>query len=101
MSLTARSPTGRKRKSWLNRTLVVWREAVGIDDCCAVLAFANIAAVAERLAECEPALTGEAVLDDGGPKDQHVDPGIAALGRRVLRHGDRSFRRGGSPRLNP
>jgi hypothetical protein len=70
MSLTARSPTGRKRKSWLNRTLVVWREAVGIDDCCAVLAFANIAAVAERLAECEPALTGEAVLDDGGPKDQ-------------------------------
>ena len=52
MSLTARSPTGRKRKSWLNRTLVVWREAVGIDDCCAVPAFANIAAVAERLAEC-------------------------------------------------
>jgi hypothetical protein len=46
MSLTARSPTGRKRKSWLNRTLVVWREAVGIDDCCAVLAFANIAGVA-------------------------------------------------------
>ena len=66
-----------------------------------MLAFANIAAVAERLAECEPALTGEAVLVDGGPKDQHVDPGIAALGRRVLRHGDRSFRRGGSPRLNP
>jgi hypothetical protein len=80
---------------------VVGREAVRVDDCCAVLSLANIAAEAKRLSESEPGLTGEAALDDGGPEDQHVDPGIAALGRRVLRHGDRSFRLGGPPRLNP
>ena len=47
---------------------LVRREAVGIDDGRAVLALADIAAEAERLAECEPALAGEAALDDGAPK---------------------------------
>src|SRR4029077_17584104 len=77
------------------------RETVCVDDSRAVFAFADIAAEATRLAKGEPALAGEEALNDGPPKDQHVDAGIAALGRRVFRHGERRFRRRGPPRLDP
>ena len=43
---------------------IIGHEAVGIDDGGAALALSDIATEAERLAECEPALAGEAVLDD-------------------------------------
>ena len=68
------SPSRSARSAFL-----VGHEAVRIDDRGAVLALADIAAEAERLAESEPALAGKAALDDGAPEDQHVDPGIAAL----------------------
>jgi hypothetical protein len=60
-----------------------------------------VAAERERLAEGEPALTGEAVLDDGAPQDEHVHPGVAAPGRGVLRQGERSLDGGRAPGLDP
>ena len=81
--------------------LVVGNEAVGVDHGGAVLAPADIAAEAEGLAKRQPALGREAVLDHGTPEDQHVYPGIEPAGGRVLRHGERRFRRRRSPRLDP
>src|SRR5260221_59315 len=52
---------------------LVRREAVGIDHGRAGLALADMTAETERLAEGEPALAGEAALDDGAPQDEHVD----------------------------
>src|SRR3546814_17280070 len=80
---------------------VVQREAVGIDDGGSALALADIAAEPERLAEGQPALAGEATLDDGAPEDQDVDPGVAPLGRGILRHGERRLGFRGHPRLYP
>src|SRR5690606_19697234 len=66
-------------------TLLVFRgEAVGIDDCGAVLALADIAPKRKRLPKCEPALAGKAVLDDGAPKDEHVDAAVAPGGGGVF-----------------
>src|SRR3546814_9277205 len=59
------------------------------------------AAEPERLAEGQPALAGEATLDDGAPEDQDVDPGVAPLGRGTLRHGERRLGFRGAPRLYP
>jgi hypothetical protein len=81
--------------------LVVRHEAVGIDDGGAALAFADVTAKIERLSEREPTLAGEAALDDGAPQDQHIDSGIAALGRCVLRHREGRVRPRCSPRLDP
>src|SRR5258708_7263145 len=55
----------------------------------------------ERLAKGEPALSGEAVLDDCPPQDQHIDPGISALGGSVARHGEWRLDRRGPPGLGP
>ena len=54
--------------------LVLGNEAIGIDDGGAALALADIAAEREGLTESEPALAGEAMLDDGAPEDQDIDP---------------------------
>src|SRR5580693_1680119 len=53
---------------------VIGNEAICIDDGGAALAFADIPAEAERLAESEPALAGEAALDDGAPEDNTFTP---------------------------
>src|SRR5882672_2450750 len=82
-------------------TFVVRREAIGIDDGRSPLALPDMAAEAERLAKGEPALSGEAVLDDCPPQDQHIDPGISALGGSVARHGEWRLDRRGSPGLDP
>jgi hypothetical protein len=80
---------------------LIWHEAVSIDDGGAVLAFAHIGAEAKRLAKREPILGAEAVLDHGTPEDQHVDPRVLAVGRGILRHGERRVRGHSPPRLNP
>ena len=81
--------------------LVIRDEAVGIDHGGAMLAFPDVGTKAQGLAKGEPALAGKAALDDGAPEDQHIHAGVAPLGRRILRHGERCFRRGGPPGLNP
>jgi hypothetical protein len=81
--------------------LVVRHKAIGIDDGGTALTLADVTAKTERLAEREPTLAGEAALDDGAPQDQHIDSGIAALGRDILRHRERRVRCRGPPRLNP
>jgi hypothetical protein len=81
--------------------LVVGGETVGIDNSCAMFAFTNIAAEAERLAEGDPALDRETVLYDGSPKDQHVDPRIAPSGCSILRHRERRLGCRCPPRLDP
>jgi hypothetical protein len=60
-----------------------------------------MAAKPPRLAKGEPALSGEAVLDDGTLQDQHIDPGVPALRRRVARHRERRLDRRRSPWLHP
>jgi hypothetical protein len=82
-------------------SLFVRHKAVGIDNGCAVLAPANTAAEAKRLAEGEPILGNEAVLDYRTPEDQYIDPRVLSQSRRVPRHGKRRFRLHGPPRLNP
>src|SRR6185437_9386861 len=59
---------------------VIRREPVSIDDGRAALTLADMAAQAERLAESQPTLARKAVLNDGAPEIQHVDPGVAPLG---------------------
>ncbi len=80
---------------------VVRREAVGIDDGRAALAFADMTAEAERLAEGQPALASKAVLDDGAPQNEHVDPGVAPLGAGVPGQAERRLRRRRPPGLDP
>src|SRR3546814_15540988 len=80
---------------------VVRHEAVGIDDGGAVLALADIAAERERLAKRQPALPGEALLDDAAPEDQDIDPRILPSSGGVPRHGERRLRRRRSPGLDP
>ena len=82
-------------------TFVVRGEAIGIDDGGSPFALPDMAAEPERLAKGEPALSGEAALDDGTPQDQHVDPGISALRRRVARHRERRLDRRRPPWLHP
>src|SRR5450631_1650152 len=82
-------------------TFVVRSEAIGIDAGRSPFALPDIAAEPERLAKGEPALSREAVLDDGAPQDQHIDPGISALRGSVARHGERRLDRRRPPRLHP
>jgi hypothetical protein len=58
--------------------LVVGHEAVGVDDGRAALTFPYVASKGEGLAESQPALRRVAALDHRSPKDQDVDPGVAA-----------------------
>jgi hypothetical protein len=48
-------------------TFVVRGEAIGIDDGRSPFALPDVTAKPERLAKCEPALSGKTVLDDGTP----------------------------------
>ncbi len=102
---TVVSPSGRfshwSSVAFRPPAFLVWREAVGVDDSRAVFAFANVAAECQGLAKREPALTGKAAFDDGAPKDQHIDAGVAALGRRVLRHVEGRLGGRGLPGLDP
>jgi len=79
--------------------LLAGHEAVGIEDAGAVLALADGAAQVLRLAEGEPGLRREAVLDDGAPEDEDVDLGIAAARRGVLRQPEPGL--GPAPGLHP
>src|ERR1700675_3389792 len=54
-------------------TFVVRGEAIGIADQCSPFALPDMPAKPERLAKSEPALSGKTVLDDGTPKDQHIN----------------------------
>ena len=78
---------------------LVGHKAIRIHDRGAMLTLANIPAEAERLAEREPLLGPEAVLDHRMPEDQHIDPRVLPPSRRVLWHGKRGFRRHSPPRL--
>src|SRR3546814_187332 len=60
-------------------------EAVGIDDGGSTLALPDRSARVERLAEGQPALRGEAVVDHRTPQDQDIDARIAPRGERVAR----------------
>ena len=80
---------------------VLGGETVRIDDCGATLAFADIAAERQRLAEGEPMLGRIAVLDYGAPENQNIDPGILTRCRGIPRHGERRFRRRRPPGLDP
>src|SRR3546814_787607 len=82
-------------------TLVIGNEAIGIYDGGAVFAFADIAAQPQSRAEGEPALRGEAMLNDRAPEDQDVDAGIATIGRGVPRHGKWRRYRARAPGLDP
>src|SRR5258707_1829477 len=82
-------------------TFVVRGEAIGIDDGGSPFTLPDMAAQPERLAKGEPALSGEAVLDDCTPQDQHIDPGISALRGSVARHGERRLDCSRSPWLPP
>jgi hypothetical protein len=85
------------------RTLafVIRNEAVGIDNRRAVLAFADIAANAQGLAEGEPILASESSRDDGVPEDKYIHAGVSVPRGCILRHGKRRLRRRRSPRLDP
>jgi hypothetical protein len=61
-----------------------------MDDGGAALTLSNVATEGEGLPERDPTLPGKAALNDGAPQDQDIDPGIAPIGGRVLRHGERS-----------
>src|SRR5450756_2018814 len=76
-------------------------EAIGIDDGRSPLALPDMAAEPERLAKGEPALSGEAALNNRPPQDQHVDPGISALRRGIARDRERRLDRRRPPRLHP
>ena len=80
---------------------VIRREPVSIDDGRAVLALADMATEAERLAKGQPALAGKPVLDDGAPENEHVNPAIAPMGCGVPGHSERGFRRRRPPGLDP
>jgi hypothetical protein len=82
-------------------TLVLRGEPVGIDDGRAMLAFPHMSIKAQRLAKGQPTLAGEAVLNDGAPQNEHVNPAIAPMGCGVPGHSDRGFRRRRPPGLDP
>ena len=81
--------------------LLIGDEAVGIDDSRAGLALTDMAAEPKRLAKREPALARKAALYDCTPQDQHIDPGVAAAGRGILRHGEGCPRGRRAPGLDP
>ena len=60
--------------------LVLGGETVGINDSRATLAPPDIAAKRKRLAESQPRLTREAVLDDSAPEDENIDTRIGPSG---------------------
>ena len=60
--------------------LVLGGETICINDGGATFALSDIAAKRKGLAESQPRLTGEAVLDDSAPKDQNINTGIGPAG---------------------
>ena len=80
---------------------VVRDEAVGIDDGGPALALADVAAERQGLLEGQPALGGEALLDDGVPQDEDVDAAVGPAGGGVLRHSERCAHARRAPRLHP
>src|ERR1017187_1279350 len=80
---------------------VIRDEVVGIDNRRAVLAFADVAASAQGLAEGEPTLASESSRDDGVPEDKYIHAGVSAPRGCIFRHGKRRLRRRRSPRLDP
>ena len=58
--------------------LIARHETVGIDDRCAALTLAHMAAKRERLAKGEPALSGKSVFDQCSPEHQNVDAAVCA-----------------------
>ena len=60
--------------------LVLGDETVGINDSRATLALPDIAAKRKRLAERQPRLSGETMLDDSPPEDENIDAGIGPAG---------------------
>src|SRR5262249_13562271 len=78
--------------------LVVGHEAVRLDYGRAVLALADVSAEPQCLAECEPRLGAEAMLDHRAPEDQHINSRIWPLRRGVLGHAEGSLRRPRAPR---
>ena len=82
-------------------TFVVRGEAISIDDGRSPFALPDMAAEPERLAKGEPALSGEAMLDDRTPQDQHIDPGISAPRGGIARHGERRLDHWRPPGLDP
>lgn len=80
---------------------VIRHETISVDDCGAALSLAHVAAEREGLTKGEPTLTCKSVFDHGSSKDEDVDATVLPVGRRIFRHGERRFRRGRTPRLNP
>ena len=80
---------------------VVRGKAIGIDDGRSPFALSDVAAKPERLTKGEPALSGEPVLDDGPPQDQHVNSGVSTQRCSVARHGERRLDRRRPPWLHP
>jgi len=60
--------------------LVLGGETVGINDSRATFALPDIAAKRKRLAERQPRLSGETMLDDSPPEDENIDAGIGPAG---------------------
>lgn len=81
-------------------TLLVGDEPVGENHGRAALAFAHIAAHAQRLAKCQPVWPGKPCCTTAPQQDEHVDARIAVLGGSVLRHGQRRLNRRRAPRLH-
>ena len=81
--------------------LVVGNEVIGVDDGGAALTLPDIPAEAERLSERDPVLLEKPRSATAPHRMQDIDPGIATIGRRVLRHGKRRAGRRRSPRLDP
>lgn len=60
--------------------LVIGDEAVGIDNGGAALTLPDIAAKRKGLAESQPRLTRETMLDDSAPEDENIDTRIGPAG---------------------
>ena len=60
--------------------LVLGGETVGINDSRATFALPDIAAKRKRLAERQPRLSGETMLDDSPPEDENIDAGLGPAG---------------------
>ena len=59
---------------------VLGGETVGINDGRAAFTLPDIAAKRKRLAERQPRLSGETMLDDSAPEDENIDAGIGPAG---------------------
>ena len=80
---------------------VIRHETICVNNSSTALSLANVAAKRERLTKGEPTLTCKSAFDHGSPEDEDVHATVLPVGRRVFRHGQRRFRRGSTPGLNP